>query len=140
MIANGRRSFNLTDDKIPSRKTAFSVGFVLLCLAAWNLYRRRLVVTCGLGGAGALLCLIGLLIPVWAQRFHVIWMRFGKALGAVNMRILLSGMHYLVLTPVGFVLRLVGHDPLRLRARPAESYWIPRAETRQSRERFERLF
>jgi hypothetical protein len=36
-------------------------------------------------------------------------------------------MFFVVITPLGFLMRLSGKDPLRLRFdREVESYWIPR--------------
>lgn len=125
-----------------ARKTAFLVAGVLLLLAAWNLYRGRQTPVYLLGGTGALLLLMGLMLPAWARRFHVLWMKLAVLLGYVNSRVLLSLMFYLVFTPYGLVMRLVGRDPLRRRrgTESRETYWIPRKTTRQTREGFERLF
>jgi hypothetical protein len=41
------------------------------------------------------------------------WMALGHALGWINSRILLSIVFYGVVTPMGFVMRLFGHDPMR---------------------------
>src|SRR5437763_14449096 len=92
------------------------------------------------GSIGALLLIVGLLLPAPARAFHNAWMRFASALGYVNSRVLLTLMYYLVLTPYGFVMRLAGRDPLRRRGKAGESYWIDRKLTRQTREQFERLF
>ena len=55
------------------------------------------------------------------------WMALGHALGWINSRILLSLVFYLVVTPMGFVMRLFGRDPMRRRFdRSAASYRIPR--------------
>jgi hypothetical protein len=123
-----------------ARKTALLVGGVLLAIAAWNLYRGRMVIVAVFGVVGASLLVVGLLLPAVARVFHTAWMRFASALGYVNSRVLLTLMYYLVLTPYGFAMRLAGRDPLKRRAKPGESYWIPRKTTRQTREQFERLF
>ena len=123
-----------------ARKTALVVAAVLLLIAAWNFYRGRTGVVLIFAAAGASLVVAGLLFPAAARAFHNAWMRFAAALGRVNSRVLLSLMFYGVLTPYGFVSRLAGRDPLRRRAKGRESYWIPREHTRQTRERFERLF
>lgn len=48
----------------------------------------------------------------------------------------LGFVFYLVLTPVGFIFRLLGRDPLKLNPRVTTSYWIEKkssdeAETNQ---------
>lgn len=126
-----------------ARKTALVVACVLLALAAWNLYRGRATYVAALGGTGCALLLVAspLLPAVFARRFHVVWMTAAALLGAINSRVLLSLMFYLVFTPYGFISRLAGRDPLNRRAAAKrESYWTPRKKTRQTKEGFERLF
>jgi hypothetical protein len=55
------------------------------------------------------------------------WMAIGHALGWINSRILLSLVFYLVVTPMGFVMRLSGRDPMRRAFDPnTATYRIPR--------------
>ena len=123
-----------------ARKSALLVAAVLLGIAAWNLYRGRTTVVIIFGVLGAALVVAGLLFPAAARAFHVAWMRFAVALGHVNSRVLLTLVYYLVVTPYGFISRLVRRDPLRRRADRDESYWVERKRTRQAPEQFERLF
>ena len=123
-----------------ARKSALLVAAVLLAVAAWNLYRGRTTVVIIFGALGALLVVAGLLVPPAARAFHTAWMKFAALLGHVNSRVLLTLFYYLVMTPYGFVTRLVGRDPLRRRGAARESYWVERKATRQAREQFERLF
>jgi hypothetical protein len=136
-VTNTRRA-PLTDAQ--ARKTALVVAAVLLAVAAWNFYRGRAGVVVIFGALGALLLVVGLLVPAAARAFHKAWMRFASALGYVNSRVLLTLMYYLVITPYGLVTRLAGRDPLRRRAKGQGSYWVERKHTRQAREQFERLF
>ena len=129
----------MTDAK-QARKTALSVGAVLVVLGAWSLWRHHLLRAEIFGAAGALLILLAVVAPRWTLPFHRVWMKFAGALGYVNSRIILSVMYYGVLTPVGLLMRAAGRDPLNRRRKPSESYWIPRPKPRQDREQFERLF
>jgi saxitoxin biosynthesis operon SxtJ-like protein len=67
---------------------------------------------------------------VWPAALHYPyrgWMALGHALGWINSRILLSLVFYLVVTPMGFVMRLFGRDPMNRKLdRDATSYRIPR--------------
>ena len=123
-----------------ARKTALVVAAVFAAIAAWNFYRGRMTVVAIFGITGVALALAGLLVPAFARRFHVFWMRVAAALGYINSRVLLSLMYYGVFTVYGFVSRLFGRDPLNRRAATRDSYWIERKRTRQSKEQFERLF
>ncbi len=123
-----------------ARTTTLIVAGALLLLAAWNFYRHRLIATTVLGGLGVALSVAGLLLPPVARGFHRLWMAFASILGYVNSRVLLFLLYYLVLTPYGVIARLFGRDVLNRRAQGKESYWIPRENTRQSKEQFERSF
>jgi hypothetical protein len=69
------------------------------------------------------------------------WMRLAHALGRVNTAILLSLFYYLVITPVGFVRRLTGNDPLPKKPDPgASTYWIPRESKPFRKEDYLRQF
>lgn len=123
-----------------ARKSALSVGAVLLAIAAWNLYRDRPPLWMGFGAAGALLLLTGLAFPLGARAFHAAWMKLARVLGAINSRIILSVAFFGFLAPIGLLTRLGGRDPLDRRGPPRDSYWVPRKRSRQTREGFERLF
>jgi hypothetical protein len=123
-----------------ARKTTLIVAGALLLLAAWNYHRGRMTVVAVLGGAGASLLLLGLLVPPAARAFHTFWMRVATILGWINSRVLLSLMFYGVLAPYNLIGRLIRRDPLTRRGAQRESYWIPRKTTRQSKEQFERTF
>ncbi len=123
-----------------ARKTALSVGAVLLALSLWSIYRHHPIRAESLGSTGIVLLLLGLFVPRWAIPFHNAWMKFAAALGYVNSRVLLAILFYGVFTPLGLMLKLSAWDPLNRRRKKSSSYWIPRTHPRQSREQFERLF
>ncbi len=123
-----------------ARKSAWAVGAVLLAIAAWNVYRGRPNIYWSFGSIGALLLTIGSIWAGGAMAFHRGWMKFATVLGAINSRIILAIIFYLVMTPYGLIMRLFGRDELKRRGSKAETYWIPRPKTRQSTKQFERLF
>ena len=55
------------------------------------------------------------------------WMKFGLLLSRIVNPVVMGLMFYLVITPMGVCMRLMGKDLLRLKFdRKAGSYWIPR--------------
>jgi hypothetical protein len=116
------------------------VAAVLLAIAGWNLYKGRTGIAYPAAGIGGLLAVIGAAVPPAARAFHAGWMKLAHGLGWVNSRILLGAMFYLVMTPIGWIVRLTGGDPLNRRKARQDSYWIPREVTRPAPEQFERLF
>jgi hypothetical protein len=83
----------------------------------------------------------GLLTPSLLRVPHKLWMQFAGILGWVNTRVLLSIFFFIVLTPVGVVMRLFGRDPLARRlSKESATYWEKREGPAPDRSRFENLF
>lgn len=69
----------------------------------------------------ALFAFSALVVPVALAPIHRAWMRFAEVLGWINTRILLILIFYLVVTPLGLVMRLLRRAPLDMARR--DSYW-----------------
>ena len=77
-------------------------------------------------GAAAFFLLSGLLVPQLLRPIEKVWMKFAEIMGAIMTRVILSVAFYLMITPLGLVLRLMGKDLLHLRFEEGrESYWMP---------------
>ena len=53
-----------------------------------------------------------------------IWLYFGIALGKLVSPILMGFIFFLVVTPIGIIMRLLGKDILNLKKKNKGSYWI----------------
>jgi len=85
------------------------------------------LVSQALWAAGVLMGLIGLVFPPAARPVYIVMMALALPIGLVVSSVLMTLIYYLVLTPIGLVMRLVGYDPLRRGLDPAaSSYWIER--------------
>lgn len=70
---------------------------------------------------------IALAAPSLLAPFNRVWTRFGLLLSKISTPIVMGVLFFAVLTPIGFLMRLSGKDPLRLKFdRAGESYWINR--------------
>jgi Saxitoxin biosynthesis operon protein SxtJ len=68
--------------------------------------------------------LLALLKPVLARPVYRAGMTLGFYVGQIVSRVLLSLMFLVIVTPLGFLMRLFGKDLLALRRRPsAATYW-----------------
>jgi hypothetical protein len=68
----------------------------------------------------------GVVWPAVMRPAYVVWMGLAAPIGWTVSHLLLLTVFYLVVTPVGLVMRLLGYDPLERRIDPAaKSYWIP---------------
>ena len=60
----------------------------------------------------AVLIVWALLLPQTLKPVYRLWMAIGQVLGWINTRIILSIMFYIIILPVGLILRLTGKDPM----------------------------
>lgn len=59
-----------------------------------------------------------------ALPFYYVWMAIGWVMGNIMTRILFAIFYYLLITPMGLIMRLFGRDKLLLRKKPdATTYW-----------------
>ena len=71
--------------------------------------------------------LAALVVPGVLGPLNKAWTRFGLLLHRITSPIVLGFMFFVVVTPIGLLMRLLGKDMLRLRMeRDAPSYWIER--------------
>lgn len=78
-------------------------------------------------GVSAAFAVVALALPSILAVPNRLWMQLGLLLAKVVSPIALGILFYLVFTPVGFLMRLSGKDPMRLKLEPeATSYWIKR--------------
>ena len=77
--------------------------------------------------AGSVVGLITLFYPSLLKPFNILWFKFGMLLGAIIAPIVMMVIFFVVVTPIGLLMRIFGKDPLRLKKHPeVESYWIKR--------------
>ncbi len=70
--------------------------------------------------------LLSIFIPAAAKAIEWAWLKFAFALGWINSRILLSIVYFIFLLPIAWLSRLFTKDPLRLKAKSAESLYNTR--------------
>jgi len=123
------------------RRFGLTVGgmFLLLGLASW--WRGHVLPPRVFWTLGVLLVVPGLLAPATLRPVQREWMRAAAVLGEVNARIILTVFFYLVIAPVGLVLRTFFRDPLDRSLRGTEpSNWIKREVAAVDRARYEQQF
>src|SRR4051812_47342931 len=100
-------------------------GFFAL-LAGYNAWHHRGLWPLWLAIA-AIFLVLALVRPHVLAPLNRMWTRLGLVLGMIVSPVVLGLMYFLVVTPIGMLMRRLGKDPLRLRGDPgAPSYWIVR--------------
>ena len=72
-----------------------------------------------------LLIIVTILSPDFLEKPSYVWYKFGLFLNKIISPITLGVIFYLVVTPVGFIVKFLNYDPLRLKKNnKADTYWI----------------
>ena len=67
---------------------------------------------------------LGLIKSKILSPLNKIWFKFGIILGLVVSPVIMGIIFFLVVTPIGFIMRLLGKDILNLKYQNDKSYWI----------------
>jgi hypothetical protein len=87
----------------------------------------------------SLLWLPALFIPSVLRPVYATWMKIGHVIGWVNTRIILGVLFYVMILPMGLIMRLFGKDPMaRKRDKSASSYRIKSIS--EAKDRLEKPF
>jgi hypothetical protein len=109
------------------RNFGLLVGGIFFLLGLWIYYRSQSPLGIVFFVIGTLLLLFGLVSPNSLSQVFKIWMGLAFALGWLMSRVLLTILFYFVITPIGFVAKVVGKDFLDINYKmKRESYWIIR--------------
>ncbi len=70
--------------------------------------------------------ILGLLDSRILTPFNRIWFKFGVLLGNIVAPIVMGVIFYLVVTPIGIIMRIIKKDILNLKFNSEKTYWIKR--------------
>ena len=112
--ARGLRNFALTFAGVVAGLFGLILPLVIGARISWIPWVIALVVA-----------LWGLSAPSSVRPFYRLWMQFGRVMGMITSRVVLSIVFYLLVLPFSLVLRARGKDPLRRRwDHSAKSYRV----------------
>ena len=104
------------------------VGGVFAVIGLWPVVFRSESPRWWAMAIGSLLIVLGAIAPQSLKQIHHGWMKIGHVLGLINTRIILGIIYYLLITPMGLVMRLLGKDPMHRALTPTkDSYRVMRA-------------
>ena len=108
----------------PARRQLAGFGFTMAAAALFFAWLQGELNTLAivLMAIAAAFILAALLAPAPLRPLYRRWMRLAEALGWLNTRIILILVYYLVVTPIGLVLRLLRRSPLAMNERHG-SFW-----------------
>ncbi len=134
-LATGRREL---------RKFGVLMAIVLATVAlviAWKNDWSPTTAAMTLFVAGAVFGLAAAAVPTALRPVYLVWMTIAIVLGFVMTRVILAVVFYLLLTPIGLLLRVLGKDPLTKGPDATkDTYWIPKEYRTKDPVRFEKYY
>ena len=121
------------------RKFGLTVGIAFLLLGGisrWRGHELAPIVLWSLGGA---LTLGGVLVPSLLGPVYRAWMKLALLLSKVTTPIFMGAVYFLVITPMGALMRLAGRNPLKHRPTSA-GFWVAREPRPDQAESLRRQF
>ena len=110
--------------KLPSNRNfgiVFSIVFLIISL--WPLLSQNDVRIWSLVISGIFL-ILGLINSKLLLPLNKIWFKFGILLGNFIAPIVMGIVYFMVVTPTGLIIRLLGKDLLNLKKNNKDTYWI----------------
>ena len=120
---------DLKEIKKADKKALRNFGFVMAgafgIIAALLFWKQRAAAPWMAGGF-ALFGGLGLIAPIVLKPIYIVWMTFAHYLSFVMTYVILTLFYYIILTPVGLLMRLFGKDLLAKRFPGGkDTYWVP---------------
>ena len=69
---------------------------------------------------------LGLLNSKLLNPLNIVWVKFGELLGIIIAPIVMAIIYFIIVTPIGLLMRLIGKDLLNIKFSKANTYWIKR--------------
>ena len=121
------------------RKFGLTLGIAFLVIAAISRWRGHDIPPVVAGVLAVVLIVAGLVVPTRLGAVERAWMGFAHAISRVTTPIFMGIVYFMVVAPIGVVMRVFGRNPLR-HAEVAESFWASRSEDAEGRGGLERQF
>ena len=114
----------MDDIKISSNRS-FGIGFFIIffLIALYPLLSDQEIRLWALI-ISAIFLILGLLKSKLLTPLNKLWFRFGIFLGKIITPIIMGIIFFIVVTPIGLIMRLIGKDVLNLKYNKEKSYWI----------------
>jgi hypothetical protein len=116
----------------------FTVVFALIAASQWSHAGSSWPYW---AGAAVVILLVSLFAPAMLAPMARLWMRLALALSKVMTPVIMAVIFFGSVLPTGFLMRLFGKDPLRLKWHKKEAtYWIARTPEGPAPESFTKQF
>ena len=70
--------------------------------------------------------ILGLINSKFLIPLNILWLKLGELLGRIVAPLVMAAIYFVIVTPIGLFMRLVGKDLLNTKFLKDKSYWIKR--------------
>jgi multisubunit Na+/H+ antiporter MnhG subunit len=131
---------NIKTGKKDIRSFSVTFAIIFLIIAGFLYYQEKDSFQLFIYLAGSFSGL-GFILPIVLKPVYMIWMIFAVILGWFMTRVILSLLFYLIITPIGLFLRILGKDLLGLKEeKNQKSYWNMRNSEKEQKQNYEKQF
>ena len=131
---------NIKTGKKDIRSFGITFGIIFLIIAGFLYYQEKDSFQLFIYIAGSFISL-GFLIPIILKPIYLVWMIFAVILGWFMTRVILNLLFYIIITPIGLFLRIIGKDLLDLKEKKnKKSYWNIRNSEDEQNQNYEKQF
>ena len=114
----------MDDVKISSNRSFGIVFFVVFLILAFYPLINNSDIRIWFLLISLIFLVLGLINSKILSPLNKLWHRFGILLGKIISPFIMGIIFYLVVTPIGLIMRLLGKDVLNLKYQNEKSYWI----------------
>jgi len=131
---------NIKSTKKELREFGLTIGIILVILGSIALWRNKDIYPYFLG-IGITFIVLGLTFYKILLPLQKIWMGLSLVIGFFVSRIILSILYYLVITPIGLVMRLFKKDVIDQNInKNANSYWHEKEDQPKEKSSYENQY
>ena len=117
--------------KSSSKSFGYLFFVIFLALASWT-YIKNQNLNYWLIGTSIVFLVLTLIKSKLLDVLNDLWIKFGELLGKIVAPIVMSIVFFLIVTPIGLILKIVKKDLLKLKFNNDKSYWIEKSNTIES--------
>ncbi len=114
----------MNDVKISSNRSFGIVFFVVFLILAFYPLINNSDIRIWFLLISLIFLVLGIINSKILSPLNKLWYKFGILLGKIISPFIMGMIFYLVVTPIGLIMRLLGKDVLNLKYQNEKSYWI----------------
>jgi hypothetical protein len=124
-----------------AKKFGLILAFILLVIGTTHFFKGHIRASAWLYSFSAVSFFIAALLPSFLMPVYIIFIKIAHVIGWVNTRIILCIIFYLIVSPIGLVMRLFKKSPLEKQIdKNKDSYWIKKEYISKDIGHYEKAF